>query len=107
MDWHEDDEMMRQWEEVTKEEEKFVKRKTEGNGLQINGVHRAPQLVVSSMLSKEKGPKEKERKGKVVGWSKEKMEEKANNQLNRDTQEIVSWRSIHQVSRENWEGSAG
>ena len=28
MDWYEDDEMRRQWEEVSKEEEKIVRRRT-------------------------------------------------------------------------------
>ena len=32
----------------------------------------------------------------MVGWSTEKTEEKANNQSNRDTEEVVSWRSINQ-----------
>ena len=40
MDWYEDDEMMRQWEEVGKEEANIVKIKMEGNGLQIEGVQR-------------------------------------------------------------------
>ena len=84
-DWYEDDEMMRHWEEVSKEEEKIGTRQTAGNGLQIQGVQRVPQLVVSHILTKEKGLKKKERKGKVVGWSTEKMEEKANNQLDKDT----------------------
>ena len=40
LDWFEDDEMRRQGEEVSKEEEKIVRRKTEGNGngLEIEGV---------------------------------------------------------------------
>ena len=38
VDWYEDDEMMRRWEEFSKEEEKIVKIKTEGNGLQIGSV---------------------------------------------------------------------
>ena len=31
-----------------------------------------------------------------MGCSTEKMEDKANNKLNRDTEEVVSWRSINQ-----------
>ena len=37
-----------------------------------------------------------ERNGKMVGWSTEKMEETANNRLDRNTEEMVSWSSINQ-----------
>ena len=60
MDWYEDDEMMRPWEEVSKEEEKIVKRKMEGNGLQTDGVQRVPELTVSQVLTSKKSS----RKGK-------------------------------------------
>ena len=45
-------------------------------------------------------------KGKMVGCSTEKMEQKAYNQLERETEEIVSWRSlskeeIHDISKKN------
>ena len=63
MDWYEDDEM-RQWEDVSKEEGKSVKRKTAGNGLQIEGVQRVPQLMVSQILTEEKELKKKEKKRK-------------------------------------------
>ena len=35
MDWLEDAEMMRQWEEVSKEEKKIAARKMEGRSLQV------------------------------------------------------------------------
>ena len=82
--------MTRQWEEVSKEEEKIVKSKTEGNGLQIEGVQRVPQFMVFHILTKEKELKQQWIKGKVAGWSTEMMEEKANKQLNRVTEEMVS-----------------
>ena len=43
--------MMRHWDEISKEEEKNVKRKTEGNGLQIEGGQRVPELLVSQVLT--------------------------------------------------------
>ena len=43
MDWHEHDEMKKQWADVSKEEVKIVQRKTEGSGLQIEGVQSVPK----------------------------------------------------------------
>ena len=63
--------------------------------LQIDGVQRVPEPVVSQVFTKEKEVKKKESKGGVAGWSTEKMEQKAHNQLERDTEEMVSWRSIN------------
>ena len=96
VDWYEDDEMMRQWEEVSKEEGMRLQRKTEGNALHIEGLQTVPQLVVSQVLPAEKEKTTKERKGKVAGWSTEKMEEKASSQLEKDTEDMVSWRSLNQ-----------
>ena len=62
IDWYEDDEMLRQWEEVSEEEEKIVNRKTEGNGLQIEGVRRVPELLVSQVLTEEKELKKRKEK---------------------------------------------
>ena len=84
MEWCEDDELKRQREEVSIEEDKTVRRKAEGKGLQIEGVQRVPELMVSQTLTKEKELRKKERKGKVAGWSTEKMEEKENDQLVKD-----------------------
>ena len=46
--------------------------------------------------AEDKELKKKKVKGKVAGWSTEKMEEKANNQLDKNTEEMVSWRSTNQ-----------
>ena len=53
MDWLEVDEMMRQREEVSKEEEKITVRKMEGRSLQLEGVQKAPEILVSQVLTKE------------------------------------------------------
>ena len=95
MDWYEDDEGMRQWVEVGKEEGKILNK----NGRTWFVDRRCAKSsrgygFSKKKLTKEKDLKKKERKGKVVVWFKEKMEEKADNQL--DTEEIVSWRSINQ-----------
>ena len=37
-DWYEDDEMVRQWEKTSKEEEKIAKEKMERESLQVEGV---------------------------------------------------------------------
>ena len=73
-----------------------MRRKAEGKGLQIEGVQGVPELLVSQSLTKEKELRKNERIGNVVGWSTEKMEEERNNQLVKDTEEMVSWRSINQ-----------
>ena len=53
---------------MSKEEEKIVKRKTEGNGLQIELVRRVPELRVSPALTKEEELKNKESEGRwLVG----------------------------------------
>ena len=72
MDWYEDEEMMGQCEEVSEEVEKIVK-KTEGHGLQIEGVQRVPELMVSHVSDREKELEKRESKGKGVSWSTEKV----------------------------------
>ena len=62
VDWYEDDEMMRQWEEASKEEEMIAKRNMEPTSLQVEGVQRAPELPVSLVLTKEKEPKTEKKK---------------------------------------------
>ena len=54
MDWYEDDEMVRHREDISKEEEKIAKVKMEGKSLQVEGAHRAPELLVSQVLTKER-----------------------------------------------------
>ena len=57
LEWYEDDEMVRQWEEASKEEEKIAKGKFEGKSLQVEGVQGAPELQISQVLAKEKEQK--------------------------------------------------
>ena len=68
MDWLEDDEMMRQWEEVSKEEEKITVSKMEGRNLRVKEVQKAPELLASQVSTKEQAPqKEKEKVRWLVG----------------------------------------
>ena len=56
MDWLEDDEMMRQWEAVSKEEEKMTVRMMEGRNLRVKEVQNAPELLISQVSTKEQAP---------------------------------------------------
>ena len=67
MDWYEDHEMRTHWEDLSKEEGRIVTRKTEGNGLQIEGAQRVPELMAFQFLIQEKELKKKDRKGKGGG----------------------------------------
>ena len=60
-DWLEDDEMMKQWEVVSKEEKKITVRKIEGKSLQVERVQKVPELLMSQVLTKEKGAKQRKR----------------------------------------------
>ena len=77
MDWLEDDGMMRQWEDVCKEDEKFTVRRMVGKSLQVEGVQKAPKLLVSQVLKMKKEPNKEKKIRKVAGWSTEKMKEKS------------------------------
>ena len=90
MGWLEDDEMMRQWEYVSQEEEeKITVRKMEGRRMQVEGAQKVPELLVTQVLTIEKEPKKEKYKGKVEGCSKENMEEKASKQESKGTEEMV------------------
>ena len=106
MDWLEDDEIMKQWEDVSKEE-KITMRKMEGKSLQVDGVQKVPDLFVSQVATKEKEPKKENKKRKVVGWSTEKMEEKASKHEFKDTEEMVQWKSIAQKRMETLSDKIG
>ena len=98
MDRLEDDEMMNQWEDVSKEEEKITVRKMEGKRLQVEGVQKVLEFLVSQVVTKEKEPKKEKKKTWLVRWSTEKMREF------RDTEEMVQWRNIDQEGINNmWE----
>ena len=47
MDWPMDDEMTKQWKEISKEEEKITVRRGSGKGLPAEQVQSAPGLVVA------------------------------------------------------------
>ena len=96
MHWFEDDEMMRRWEDVSTEEEKITVEKMEGESLQVEGVQKAPELLVFQVLTKEKDQRRRRKKSKLAGRSTEKMEEKARKHDFKDTEEMVQWRSINQ-----------
>ena len=89
-------EMWKRWEEISKEEETILQRQTEGGVLHMEGMPKVPELVVSQLVAEDGEPKEKEMEGKVAGWSTENMEEKASNQLVKDTEDMVNWRSTSQ-----------
>ena len=57
--------MMRQWEDVSKEGEKIKMRKMGGKSLQVKGVQRAPELLASQVLTKERSQRMRRRK---VRW---------------------------------------
>ena len=71
----------------------------EGSSLQVEGLEKAPELLVSEGSTKDKEP-QKERK-KSEGWSTEKMQEKASKQEFKETEEMVRWRSINQEGINN------
>ena len=90
MEWLEGDDLMRQWEEVSKEEEKTEVRKFVGRSSQIEGVQKAPEVLVFEVFTKEKeAKKEKKKNSKVARWSTETMEEKASKQKFRDGRNIA------------------
>ena len=98
MDRLEGDEMMRHWEEASKEKEKDdCEKKWRAGAYEWKGRRRNPSVWygISRVPAKEKEQK-KEKKSKVLGWSEEKMEEKESKQELKDTKETVKRRSIDQ-----------
>ena len=100
MDWLEDEEMMRQWAEVSKEEEKKMLRRNEGRKYKAEGVQYVPEVMVLHAQIMKEAKKEKEKK-KVVVRSTEKMKEDRSKRDSKDTDETVKWRSIKQEEVEN------
>ena len=74
MDWLMDDEMMRQSEEVSKEEEKITLKSNECGKLQAETARSAPELVVPYMQVKKRHAG-KEKMENRAGWSTKMMEE--------------------------------
>ena len=72
--WYDGDKMVGQRQETSNQEENIAKGKMVGESPQVEGVQRALELLVSQVLTKRKVSFEGEEKGKVVGWSTEKME---------------------------------
>ena len=87
---------MRHWEDVSKEEEKIMVSKIEGRSFLVEEMQKAPELLVSELLMKEKELKKEKKQSEVAGWFTEKIEEKASKQEFKDTEEMVQWRSINQ-----------
>ena len=58
-------------------------------------MQKAPELLVSELLMKEKELKKEKKQNKVAGWFTEKIEEKASKQEFKDKEEMVQWRSIN------------
>ena len=50
MDWLEDDEMMRRWDEVSKEEEQILVRRKEGSEIQVERAQSATELVARAQV---------------------------------------------------------
>ena len=48
-DWLEDDEMMRQWEEVSKDEGKITLKQDEIRNIKCEGVQKVPELMLSQV----------------------------------------------------------
>ena len=96
IDWLEDDELMRHWAQVSKEEEKIKVRRSAGRNIKFEGVHNVlEQMVSQAQMKKKKSKREKEKK-KVVGYSTERMKEYRSKREVKDSEEVVQPRSIHQ-----------
>ena len=54
MDWYEDDELRKQWEEVSRVEEQLRSKKAEGVVLHCEARQRVPELVASQLMVKGK-----------------------------------------------------
>ena len=68
VDWLTDDEMMRQWEEVSEDEEEITAKRCDGGKPQAEQVRSAPELVVAqTQMRKEK--QEQKKKRQITGWS--------------------------------------
>ena len=76
MDWYEDDEMLRPWEEVGKEGEKLTSKRNEGRHIKAGGAHYALDLMVLQAQMKKKEAKNEKANQNVVGRSTERMDEK-------------------------------
>ena len=70
-------------------------------------MQRAPELLVSQVLTKEKLQKKEKKKRKAKDGSTEKMKEKESKQGVRDTEEMVHWRIGNQEGINNeWKKSS-
>ena len=96
-DLEEDDEM-RQWDEVSKDEEKTTVRRNEGRKNEVQSVR---EVMVSQAQMKKKEAKKEKGHNIVVGWSVERMEEDRSNREVKDSEEMLQWRSINQEEVDN------
>ena len=65
MGWLEDDEMVKHWEDVRKEEEKITMRKMDGRSLQVEGVKQAPEFPIPQAFKTRKGKEEEEEEEEI------------------------------------------
>ena len=96
MDWFEDDEMMRHWEEVSKEEGKTTLKRNEGKG--VKSGKSANCAIADRVTFKKEAKKGKEEK-KVASWTTERMEEVRSKRAYKDTEEMVAVEEHQRRSR--------
>ena len=68
----------------------------DGKSLQVEGVQKPTELLVSQVLTKKKEQNKEKKQSKVVGWSTEKMEEKERKQEFKDMEDVAQRRSTYQ-----------
>ena len=73
----------------------------DGKSLQVEGVQKPTELLVSQVLTKKKEQHKEKKQSKVVGWFTEKMEEKERTQEFKDVEDVAQWRSTYQEGIDN------
>ena len=78
--------LMRQWDEVSEDEEEITVERS----LQVDKVQIAPALV-EAQVHMEKKVASMEKKRMIAGWSAKMLEEVANRQDHKGTDEMMQW----------------
>ena len=99
MAWLEDDEMMKQWEEVSKEEEKTTLRRNDGRDITSERMQNVLELVSQAQIKKKEATEEKEKN--LAGSSTQIMDEVRSKREVEDSEEMVQWRNINQGEVDN------
>ena len=89
MEWLEDDEMMRQREEMSKEEEKTTLRRNDGRKIKSERMQNVPELMVSQAQMKTKEATEEKEKNNLVGSSTQMMDEVRSKREVEDSEKMV------------------